>query len=190
MLSNLAYSDQEELPLSLDEAFAPLLAYDKRLLNIAARILGDRDEAMDAVQDAYLSAYRGFAGFRGDSQPFTWLCRITLHECARRGRKKTQRRSREVDLELVSSRGHEPGAHDAGHAIVDKSTTSRKIREVVRSLPEAYRDVVVLRYFEQMSYAEIAAITNCMLGTVKSRLSRAHARLAKLIPSEFLADVQ
>ncbi len=182
-------SDREHNPNDLDPAFAPLLAYDKRLVNLAYRVLGDRDEAMDAVQDAYLQAYRAFHTFRGDSQPYTWLCRITLNECARRGRRKTTRRSRETDLEVLRERGVEP-AHDApGHAAVEHGKTAALVRSVVDNLPSPYREAVILRYYEDMSYEEIANVSGCSLGTVKSRLSRAHAKLESRLVADLLRDV-
>ncbi len=184
-----AATTYESVSLPLDEAFAPLLAYDKRLVNIALRVLGDREEALDAVQEAYLHAYCAFHGFRGDAQPFTWLCRITLNECARRGRKMTTRRRREVNLEVLHATGRDPGENDAAHGVVDRSRTARAVRDAVSTLPGVYRDVIVLRYYEHMSYAEIADIAGCSLGTVKSRLSRAHQRLNKMIPEEYLADM-
>src|ERR1051326_2579635 len=127
-------------PAEIDAAFAPLLAHDKRLVNLAYRLLGDRDEAMDAVQDAYLQAYRAFRSFRGDAQPFTWLCRITLNECARRGRKRRTRRGREVDLEVLREKGVEPAAEDPEHVSVDRGVTLGALRQAVDDLPSPYRE--------------------------------------------------
>lgn len=174
---------------ALDAAFTPLLAFDKRLVNLAYRVLGDRDEAMDAVQEAYLQAYRAFHTFRGDAQPYTWLCRITLNECARRGRKKTTRRTREVDLEVLREKGVEPAADAPEHAAVERGKTVSVVRAVVENLPSPYREAVVLRYFEDMSYEEIANVWGCSLGTVKSRLARAHAKLESKLGAELLREI-
>jgi RNA polymerase sigma-70 factor (ECF subfamily) len=180
---------REHHPNDLDPAFTPLLAYDKRLVNLALRVLGDRDEALDAVQEAYLQAYRAFHTFRGDAQPYTWLCRITLNECARRGRKKTARRTREVDLEILRERGAEPSGEAPGHEAVERGRTADLVREVVEHLPSPYREAVILRYYEDMSYEEIANVSGCSLGTVKSRLARAHAKLESRLPVDLLQDV-
>jgi RNA polymerase sigma-70 factor (ECF subfamily) len=173
----------------LDAAFAPLLAYDKRLVNLAHRVLGDREDALDAVQEAYLQAYRAFHTFRGDAQPFTWLCRITLNECARRGRKKTARRTREVELEVLKEKGIEPAGESAGHAAVERSGTAAAVRAAVDELSPPYREAILLRYYEDMSYEEIASIWGCSIGTVKSRLARAHAKLEARVPPELLKEL-
>lgn len=174
----------------LDAAFAPLLAYDKRLVNLAHRVLGDRDDAMDAVQEAYLQAYKAFHTFRGDAQPFTWLCRITLNECARRGRKKTTRRGREVELEVLREKGVEPAAPDLDQAAVERSGTAAAVRAAVDELSPPYREAILLRYYEDMSYEEIASIWGCSIGTVKSRLARAHAKLESRVARELLQDIE
>ncbi len=171
-----------------DSAFTPLLAYCTRLVNIAYRVLGDRDDAMDAVQEAYLQAYKGFHHFRGDAQPFTWLCRITLNECARLGRKKTTRRSREVALELRDN-APQLALVDRGQVAVENRAISQFTWAAVKSLPARYRDAVVLRYYENLSYAQIAEVMGCGLGTVKSRLFRAHHILETRLPAELLRDL-
>ena len=173
----------------LDAAFAPLLQYDKRLVNLAHRVLGDRDDALDAVQEAYLQAYKAFHSFRGDAQPFTWLCRITLNECARRGRRRTTRRTREVDLEVLREKGHEPSAHDPAHEVVERGATYAAVRQAVEALGEPFREAIILRYYEDMSYEEISSVWGCSLGTVKSRLARAHAKLEARVPPELLREL-
>ena len=173
----------------LDAAFAPLLQFDKRLVNLAHRVLGDRDDALDAVQEAYLQAYKAFHSFRGDAQPFTWLCRITLNECARRGRRRTTRRSREIDLEVLREKGQEPAAHDPAHDSVERVATYSAVRQAVDALGEPYRQAIILRYYDDMSYEEIAAVWGCSLGTVKSRLARAHAKLEARVPPELLREL-
>ena len=191
MSITVAYKTTEEHNLAtLDAAFAPLLAYDKRLVNLAHRVLGDREDALDAVQEAYLQAYKAFHTFRGDAQPFTWLCRITLNECARRGRKKTTRRSREVELEVLREKGVEPAGEDANHAAVERSGTAAAVRHAVQELSAPYRDAIMLRYYEDMSYEEIANIWGCSIGTVKSRLARAHAKLEAKVPPQLLTEMQ
>ena len=169
-------------------AFAPLLAYDTRLYNVAFRILRDRDDALDAVQEAYLQAFKGFRGFRGDAQPYTWLCRITLNECARRGGKRTARRKREVELAVMEERGVQLPVEDPAFQQLDVSRSTRAVSHAVRDLPPIYRDVVNLRYFDHMSYGEVANVCACPVGTVKSRLSRAHARLKGQLVSVLLSE--
>lgn len=188
-MSNALRQELIDAPeVSFEPSFTPLLAYSTRLVNVAYRVLGDREDAQDVVQEAYLLAYKGFHQFRGDSQPFTWLCRITLNECARVGRKKTTRRKREVSLEQLEG-GLHLGFHDRAHAGVETRKISHLAWAAVKGLPAIYRDAVVLRYYEIMSYAEIASVMGCRLGTVKSRLSRAHALLSEVLPRELLTDL-
>ena len=171
-----------------EEAFTPLLAFDTRLYNVAFRILGDREDALDAVQDAYLQAYKGFHNFRGDAQPYTWLCRITMNECARRGGKRTARRKREVELSVMEEKGVQLSVEDAAFPLIDLTRHTRTIGDAVRDLPSIYRDVVNLRYFDHLSYREVAKICACPVGTVKSRLSRAHERLKTLLAPALLNE--
>ncbi len=173
----------------LDAAFAPLLEFDKRLVNLAHRVLGDRDDALDAVQEAYLQAYKAFHSFRGDAQPYTWLCRITLNECARRGRRRTKRRSLELDLEVLAEKGREPAEEDKAHELVERGGTYLAVRDAVNALAEPYRQAIILRYYEDMSYEEIASVWGCSLGTVKSRLARAHAKLEARVPPRLLREL-
>ncbi len=170
------------------DAFAPLLAYDNRLYNVAFRILGDREDALDAVQDAYLQAFKGFHRFRGDSQPFTWLCRITMNECARRGGKRTARRKREIELAILEENGMELSVEDGAFALLDRSRTTQAVHKAVQALPASYRQMVLLRYFDSLSYREVADACDCPVGTVKSRISRAHERLKGSLTPELLGE--
>lgn len=171
------------------DSFAPLLDYDNRLYNVAFRILRDRDDALDALQDAYTQAYRGFHRFRGDSHPYTWLYRIMLNECARRGGKRTTRRKREAELPVMEEWGLQFPTEDSAFPLIDLERAARTIRDAVHALPAIYREVVNLRYFGQMSYQEVADASACPVGTVRSRLARAHERLKQRLPSTLLGEV-
>ena len=181
-------SDVPQSPEELAAAFAPLLAYDARLFNVAFRILRDRDDALDAVQDAYVQAFRGFHRFRGDSHPYTWLCRITLNECSRRGGKRTARRKREVELSVLEELGAPLFVEDSAFPRIDLRQTSHRIADAVAALPKLYREMVRLRYFDHLSYRQVAEITGCPVGTVKSRLSRAHDKLRTQLEPAMLGE--
>lgn len=170
------------------DAFTPLLAYDTRLYTTAFRILRDRDDALDALQDAYTQAYKGFHRFRGDSHPYTWLYRIVLNECARRGGKRSTRRKREAELPVLEDWGLQVSTEDAAFPLIDRERSARTIRDAVHALPAIYREVVNLRYFGQMSYQEVADASACPIGTVRSRLARAHERLKLRLPSTLLGE--
>lgn len=153
-----------------------------KMVSVAGRVLGDQEFAHDVVQSAFYQAYRSLDRFRGDAQFSTWLTRIVINEAIRQGKKRTTRWGREVgveDLNLVPT------------PITDRSTiaheftriqneVARLVRGAVRHLPAVYRQVVELRYYEEFAYHEIADVLGISLGTVKSRLGRAHDRLWKV----------
>ena len=173
----------------LNDTFTALLAYKERLYCVAIRILQDREDALDAIQNAYLQAYKSLHRFRGESHPYTWLYRIAYNECVRCRMRRTARRRREEDLPVREERGLHVPVEDTGFRLVDHEQNTREIRHAVHRLPEIYRDVVTLRYFGHMSYQEVADVSACEVGTVRSRLSRAHARLKRMLPPALLNEL-
>jgi RNA polymerase sigma-70 factor (ECF subfamily) len=172
----------------LNETFTALLAYHDRLYYVAFRILRDREDVLDALQNAYMQAYRSLHRFRGESHPYTWLYRITLNECLRRRARRTVRRQREEDLPVREERGQFLSAEDVAFHHVDRERTVRTIRQAIHRLPEIYRDVVQLRYFGHMSYQEMADVSACEIGTVRSRLARARGRLKRMLSPALLSE--
>jgi RNA polymerase sigma-70 factor, ECF subfamily len=158
------------------EAFATLVERHRdRMWRIALRTLGDHDDAADAVQDAFLSAYRSAGSFRGDAAVTTWLHRIVVNAC----------------LDLVRRRASRPASaliDDAAGELVtpgtspyDASDTSAAVLSALRRLPIEQAAAVVIVDVEGFSVHEAAQILDAPEGTVKSRCARGRARLAELL---------
>jgi RNA polymerase sigma-70 factor (ECF subfamily) len=164
------------------------LPYRDAAYNLAYWIVRHPDDAEDVVQDAYLRAFRAFPGFRGgEMRP--WLLAIVRNSAFR----LLKERKRAYDLAPID--GNDDGSWRAGHNDVasNEPTAEEKmlgeanaqhVRAALAELPLAYRDVIVLREMESLSYGEIAEITGVALGTVMSRLSRGRALLRKAVKKQ------
>jgi RNA polymerase sigma-70 factor (ECF subfamily) len=161
--------------------------YNRRLYRLARATLRDRTEAEDALQDAYISAYRSMGSFRGESSLGTWLSRLVLNECFARMRRTARR---ENVVPMVSASRHV----ESTHMIVDEadspdSAAGRvQIRELlerkVDELPESYRTVFVLRSVEELSVDETAETLGIPEETVRSRHFRAKNLLRESLARE------
>lgn len=156
-----------------ESAFSELLRrHEDRIFVMAHRITGDRTDALDATQDAFISLYRRAASFRGDSAFSTWLYRIGLNAAYDVVRKRRpQVEPRDDLLEDVSS----------GFVMEEGVGLRSDIGQALALLSPEYRDAVAMHDLGDISYEDIAQITNVSLGTVKSRISRGRRRLAELL---------
>ncbi len=159
-----------------------VLHYQSVAYNVAFRIMGDAEAAADATQDAFLKAYRALDGFRGESFK-AWLLRIVTNTCydhlrARQRRPSTGLEDMTEDVEhtwRLAEVGESPDEY------AERVELNRVLQWALAQLPPEQRTVVVLSDIEGLSYEEIAVVMNVRLGTVKSRLSRARARLRDLL---------
>ncbi len=155
-----------------------VLAYQSTLYNVAYRILGDADAAADAVQDAFVSAYKAIARFRGGSFK-AWLLRIVTNACYDQLRVKQRRPTDSLDDMLVEPE-HDTTLRDNSESPEDfvlRQELGLAIQRGLATLPPDQRITLVLSDIEGLSYDEIAEATQVSLGTVKSRLSRARSKL-------------
>lgn len=163
--------------------------------NLARYLTRDAIMSDDVVQDAMVRAFRGFAQFRGGS-PRAWLFAI-VRNCCRTAQAGTAGR-----VALVI---HESGLSEEGAAALEshpdpspspeeevfRKTEVNRLRQAIEAIPEPFREAVVLRDLEDLSYAEIAEVTAVPVGTVMSRLSRGRAMLAReLLPARAETDDQ
>ncbi len=163
------------------DAFGILvLRHQKAMLNVAFRMMGNYEEACDVVQDAFIAAHRGLAGFRSEARFTTWLTTITLNQARNRLETLASRRRREafsLDAPVATERGEvrpDP-ASDAPSALerLEAAALRRQVEECLGTLPPDFREVLVLRDLRDHSYQEIGAVLDLREGTVKSRLARA-----------------
>jgi RNA polymerase sigma-70 factor (ECF subfamily) len=186
---------QERDPAAFDEIVA---RYKQKIFNYVCRMLGDSDEAEDVTQDVFVKMYVSMATFRSEASISTWLYRIAGNLCIDRYRKRSRRDSA-MGGEVLSLDvgGSESGAGSSGGGapsrvevpdsaseplrMLERTELDAHIQAALRQLPEKMRSVVVLHDIEGLAYEEIAAVENCPLGTVKSRLFNARLQLRKLL---------
>ena len=175
-----------------EEAFETLVRlHSGRMLSVCRRILRSDEEAKDAVQEAFISAFRGLATFEGTSLLGTWLHRIAVNASLMRLRSRKRRPEESIE-ELL------PAFKDDGHARIEprdfspsalQLVESRETREFVRScidrLPDMYRVVLLLRDIEEMDTSEAAEVLGVTEGVVKVRLHRARHALRRLLADRF-----
>jgi RNA polymerase sigma-70 factor (ECF subfamily) len=175
----IAHKDQAAF-----EAFESLMRkHNGRLFRIARSILRDDSEAEDALQDAYLDAYRNIEGFRGGSQLATWLTRIVINQAL--GRLRKQKRERVV-VPFARRRSGKPNDHqldladDKGESPTNaalRAEVRRMLERRIDELPVAFRTVFVMREVEDLTVQETAECLSIPAATVRSRLFRARALL-------------
>lgn len=174
-----------------------VLGYQGIVYNLAYRMLNDAEAAADIAQDAFLSAFRGIRAFRGGSFK-AWLLRIVSNACYDHLRRKHRRPTSSLESMLDAEESlvdfPDPGAGPEDMAL--RRELLEHVQRGLLCLPIEQRVVVVLSDVQGLSYEEIAAVTNCSLGTVKSRLSRGRAHLrdylvskGELLPSQCRLDV-
>jgi RNA polymerase sigma-70 factor (ECF subfamily) len=158
-------------------AFAELVRrHERRVFNVAMRVLGREEDARDATQDAFLSALRKLSGFRGDAAFTTWMHRVTVNACYDVLRK----RSRSPMLRAVGPEGDETpveGPPTPDHA--DEIAGTTDVARALARLPVEQRAVLVLHDVQDVPYEEVARILSIPLGTVRSRLHRGRIALAR-----------
>jgi RNA polymerase sigma-70 factor (ECF subfamily) len=168
-----------------DAAYDELVrVYHASIFHVAYRMLGDSNEAADAVQDIFLKVFRHVQGFRGDSSLKTWIYRIAFSEILNRLR-WWKRRFRSSTVSLDDDRDGRGQAFklvapepSALHVLESKERESA-IQQALTKLSGEHRSIVILRDIEGFSYSEIADILGISTGTVKSRLARARADMKK-----------
>jgi len=159
------------------EAFGLLVDRESAAVyRTCVRILGRQHDAEDVTQESFVAAFRALASYRGDGPPRAWLLRIATRQAYRR---LSQRRPT-AELEAAG----EVALADAGadpQRVVAAVETRDEVRDAVAALPEPYREVLSLRFFGELSLAEVAEATGRPLGTVKTHLRRGLERLRPLV---------
>ena len=165
-------------------AFELLVAkYQRRLARLISRFVRDGAEVEDVTQEAFIKAYRALPGFRGESAFYTWLYRIGINTA----KNYLLAYKRRVPTTTLFDADEAEDFEDAG--LLREVTTpenelmSKQVVEVVnlslQQLPDDLRTALTLREIEGLSYEEIAAVMNCPIGTVRSRIFRAREAIAE-----------
>jgi RNA polymerase sigma-70 factor (ECF subfamily) len=155
-------------------------AHSGALMAVARRFLGDTDDAADATQDAFVSAFKAMGSFEGTSRLGTWLHRITVNACLMKLR--SRKRSRHVPLDD----SHAPVCR-AEDDHLGWAEVAERVRKCIDQLPPAYRTVIRLRDIEEVDTAEAAGRLGTNEGVVKVRLHRARQALKALLVAAVVA---
>ena len=161
--------------------------YNRRVYRLARAALRDDCEAKDALQDAYLNAYRSIGAFRGDAALSTWLSRLVLNECAARQRRSARRHNIVPIVSSSSDMTEAARVADAGE-LPDRELARMQMRKILESkvsgLPESLRLVFILRSVEELSVAETAAALGIGEESVRVRHFRARGLLREALARE------
>ncbi len=152
--------------------------YQDRVYGMTGRFVGHGADAEDLAQEAFLKAFRGLEGFKGHAKFSTWLYRITFNLCMdwlRRNR-KPGRRTASIDAAAEVA----DGTADLGKCLL-AAEERNEVRKAVDRLPERYRTVVILLYYQELSYDQIGSVLDIPIKTVETRLYRARQMLRKTL---------
>lgn len=166
------------------DAFEQLvLDNQNRIYSLALRLIGDREEAADLAQEAFLKAWQGLPTFQGESSFSTWLYRLTSNVCidALRRNRRRQAVAETVSLDDDDSWIEPADWEGDPQRLLERAELSRAVERGLEALPDHFRQVLVLRELSGLSYQEIGTAMELDLGTVKSRIARARVALRKIL---------
>jgi RNA polymerase sigma-70 factor (ECF subfamily) len=160
-------------------------AYQKKIFNLAFRMIGNYDDAGDLAQEALIRVYKSIAGFKEQSSFSTWIYRITTNVCLDEIRKRKNKKVLSLDEEIHVEDGEMQRQIESDDPLPEEVFEREELRQIVgdaiASLPEEQRTVLTLRDLQGLSYEEIADILDCPGGTVKSRINRARQALKNVL---------
>ena len=165
------------------DAFESLVhLYEKRVFALTLRMCGNPEDAAEAAQEAFLSAWQGLPFFRGDASFSTWLYRLASNACVDLLRRETRHRTAagpSLDDEALNL--DLPDMDVAPQTALERQELRREIGRGLRALTPEHREVLVLREIHQLSYDEISETLELDVGTVKSRISRGRKQLRNFL---------
>jgi len=160
-------------------------AHGGRMLAVARRLLGDGEDAHDAVQEAFGSAFRSIGSFAGTARLSTWLHRIVVNAALMKLRTRRRKPEQPIDdlLPRFEPDGHrrDPGAPWQPAERLERRELRKRVRDAIELLPETYRNVLLLRDIEELETTEVAELLGVGAGVVKTRLHRARQALRTLL---------
>lgn len=160
------------------EAFDAIMGvHEDRVFSVCLRILGDREEALDAAQDTFLAVFRKAHQFKADSALGTWIYRIAVNTCYDRIRRSKRRPA-------VPFPEHLDPSDPSAEAAIESAGIRPEIAKALSSLPPGFRSAVVLSDIEGMTMSEVARVLEVPVGTAKSRVFRGRRLLAKQLGNQ------
>jgi len=176
-----------------ERAFNELVkAYERRVFALVLRMLGNRAEAEDLAQEVFVQVFKAIGTFRGESKLSTWIYRIAVNLCKNRSKYLRVRHANEQDeLEAVAERVNLGDVQKSNVSHIerpDEAMAGRQVEKIVQDailkIEPGFRECLILRDVEELSYEEIEQITGLAAGTVKSRIFRARAQLKEIVERE------
>lgn len=179
-----ALTVQRVLDGDVNEYEKLVLEYQKNVYNLALRMTGNAEDAADMAQEAFIKAYNSLASYRGDSRFSVWLYRIVSNVCLDFLRARKRRQT--VSLSVVDDEGEETELEISDESaspekLMERSMTRDAVRRGLQELTPEYRQILILRELQGMSYDEIAETLGLESGTVKSRIFRARKKLCTFL---------
>ena len=167
---------------------ALVVAYQKQVYNLALRTVGNEEDARDLAQDAFIRAFSSLSGFRGDSKFSVWLYRLTSNICIDFLRSRAKKRT--VSMTWTDDEGDDAGELEipderfSPEAQLERTSMRESVQRGLESLSPQYRQILLLREVDGLSYDEIARALGIEAGTVKSRIFRARKKLCDFLLKE------
>ncbi|MCR5084943.1 MAG: RNA polymerase sigma factor RpoE [Succinivibrionaceae bacterium] len=153
-----------------------VIKYQHRIIEVAGKFVGERSDALDIAQEAFIKAYRSIGGFRGESSFYTWLYRIAVN-VAKTFLESNSRRRSDLDVDAPETEAQDTGgalrSDETPEGVIESEELRQVIAQALRELPDDLRQAITLREIEGMSYDDIAVIMKTPIGTVRSRIFRA-----------------
>lgn len=166
-----------------------VITYQRRVFALVFRMLGRREEAEDLAQEVFVQVFKAIDQFRGDSKLSTWIYRIAVNLCKNRTKYLSRRHANDQDdvdamadrLPFSAAKGVSVGGISRPDELVEGMQLEVVVKRAIAQIEPEFREVLILRDVEDMSYEEIAEVTGLADGTVKSRIHRARAQLRTLV---------
>lgn len=160
------------------DAFGEIMRnHEDRVFSVCLRIMGNREHALDATQETFLTAFRKASQFQGNSALGTWIYRIAVNTCYDQLRRQKRRRADPIPDHL------DPADHQAEDAVTSAGLRP-EIQRALASLSDDYRSAVILSDIEGLGLPEVAEILGVPVGTVKSRVFRGRRLLAQYLGNQ------
>jgi len=164
------------------EAFAVLVQqYSKNIYNLAYRMTGNREDAMDVTQEVLFRAYRALASFQPDKPFLPWVYRITWNICADRGRKIGRSLPEDSMDEMEEGAARIASSTPSPDATYEQKELSDVLKATIAELPEGYRELIVMFHVDGLSIKEVSEVTGMKETVIKNRLYRGRQMMRKIL---------
>jgi RNA polymerase sigma-70 factor (ECF subfamily) len=181
LVRDLSSSEPDRRRRALGELYE---RHRRRVFNVAYRVLGDWNGAQDLAQEVFLHLADRIGSFRGEATLTSWLYRVTVNRAIDARRREARRPAWKVGEGPIDEgvrRPSDPAQPGPPPEAFDRDETAREVQRALQLVSPKLRAILVLRYVEGLSYEDLREVLGCSLGTIKSRLNRAHAAFERTL---------